>query len=187
MTEVKLKGLSDVKAALRKLPDAMAKTAVRRGTAAGARLLVREAKAAARGEFQQRTGATVRNIQFVRGKKPTKLTARYVVGVRHLGGRWKGDAGKSLGKIRQRGGLKRALADAGITLEQVSRLGGRRLGQLGMNPYYWRFLELGAKHMPKGKFSFLVPTLEAQGMRIVEEITTKMRDGLVGAVAEARR
>lgn len=154
---ISVRGLKQIDQALRRLPDKLALRVVRKGTAAGARAIVAGCKRVAVTAFTQRTGAIVRNITWARGKKPTRYVGRYVIGVRHIASTRADQFGtasrtKAVGKIKQRRGLRKALADAGISQGDLGRLSGRGLARRGMNPYYYRFLELGTKSITARRF-----------------------------------
>lgn len=186
MTVLEVKGLSDTLRTLAALPDRLAKKGLSAAMRAGAREWVKVAKAQAQTAFTSRTGATVRNIGLARGKKPSPLVARYVIGVRHLAGKMgEGRSARALRKIKTQRGLRQALTDAGISYEQLAALSGRKLARRGLNPYYYRFLELGTQHMAARPF--LAPSTGPAQARVLPVVISKLRDELPKLIRELKR
>jgi HK97 gp10 family phage protein len=150
-TTVQVKGLSELAAALRDLPDRIARNALRGATAAGAAVIRKEAVRRApvyHGDVaagHPKPGTLKRALYQVQSRELSGLVQQvFVVGVR-------------TGKARQ-------------AVEKKRTIKGKRavVGVENLDAYYWRFVEFGTSKMAARPF--MRPAFEAKKTAAVEAI-----------------
>lgn len=129
MPDIQIKGLRQLEDRMRNFPAKLQKRAIKKALSAGARLVVRAAKANAP---EGATGALKRNIIAKAGPKRRDIagSTRYIIGVRH-------------GKVNTRS-TKSALGV--VRKRRVSAYDKR-----GQDPYYYRFQERGFTAIGRAK------------------------------------
>ena len=110
--------------------DIVKKTSLRMVATAGG-VLRKESKRIAQEEGLKKTGALIRNIAIKKERNADPGTTQYNLGVRH--GRHLGN-GKKVEKY--------------LALNKTGRIVNRREN----DPFYWRFLEFGTKHISASRF-----------------------------------
>lgn len=120
---LKVRGLDELKAVLRGMPDRLRKRALRNALAAGGRVF--------RDEARRLTPALEKPIHMANGMmRRAPGTVRKAITVR-------------TSKIARRRG------DVGVFVNVRPAKGAMRGANKPFDPFYWRFLEFGTKHMPK--------------------------------------
>lgn len=128
---IEVLGLGDLRKSFAGLRDDMKmKTALRMVASAGG-VLRTEAKRIAQSRGLRKSGAMIRNIAIKRERRAPAGTTQYNLGVRH--GRHLGN-GKKVVKF--------------LALSKRGRIVTRREN----DPFYWRYIELGTKHIKAEKF-----------------------------------
>lgn len=123
----KLIGIEGLQAKFLELRQDMTLKTARRMVAAAGTVLKKEAKAIAQAKGLQISGAMIRNIAIKRERNAPEGTEQYNLGVRH---------GRDLGKRHTK-----YLA--------LSKRKGRVIIKRENDPFYWRFIELGYKTVPR--------------------------------------
>lgn len=144
---VKVQGLAQLKIDLASLDENLTKKVARSAAVAAAGLLVREAKALAKGQGLELSGALVQNIAMKREKTP-EGRHEYHIGVRH------GRYSKKAKKV-------------------VLYKGSRKSVTYSNDPFYWWFHEFGTSKMPARPF--IRPAFEANKEKMIEVMRTRMR------------
>lgn len=123
---VDIKGIADLSRTFKGLSlDLQKKTAPRMVAAAGG-IIRKKAKSNAQAQGLRKTGALINNIAVKREKNAKPGTVEYHVGVRH---------GRALGNG------KKVVKYLAVTKH------GRIVTKRQNDPFYWRFLEFGTKHI----------------------------------------
>lgn len=127
----KLEGVSELTAAFAELKTDIQGQAARRITAAGGSVLRKEARVVAQNHGLRKTGALINNIVIKRERNKPDGTEQYNLGVRH---------GRDLGN--------------GKKVIKYLELGksGRIVTKRENDPFYWKFLHFGTKHIQATRF-----------------------------------
>lgn len=161
MVEVKINGLSDLRAALLKLPQALDRKVLNGALSKGAILMRNKSRSNA--SAFHRTGTLERNIRSRTGRPREGMTATVIVGVRKLSNK----------QVRQ--------------FKMVHRKGGRANPN---DPFYWRFMEFGFTDRG-GKWhagkSFLRNAFETTKFAAVDAITIALRERIAKEAEKLRR
>lgn len=152
---IEVLGLGDLRKSFAGLRDDMKmKTALRMVASAGG-VLRTEAKRIAQSRGLRKTGAMIRSIAIKRERRAPAGTTQYNLGVRH--GRHLGN-GKKVVKF--------------LALNRRGRVVTRREN----DPFYWRFIEFGTKHIQAEKFiqtateNKRAEAIAAMGKRLQQDI-----------------
>lgn len=137
-------GISELTQAFKKLGQQIQPAGARRIVMAGARVLKSKAKSAVNEAGLKKSGAMISNIAVKREKSAPQGTEQYHLGVRH---------GRELGNG------KRVIKY--LALNRKGRVVTRRQN----DPFYWRFLNLGTKHIQA--FHFIEAGLEDGGKEAI--------------------
>lgn len=129
MEKTLFEGLGDLRKAFAGLDSDLQKKIAPRMVAAAGGVLRKEAKAIAQQKGLKRSGALIRNIAIKRERKVPPGTTQYNLGVRH---------GRDLGRR-----AKKFLARTKT---------GRVVTKRENDPFYWRFLEFGTRHIAAKEF-----------------------------------
>lgn len=127
--EVQITGLGDLKQQFAKVKQGMIRKTAFRMVAAAGGVLRKEARSLALSHGLKRSGAMIRNIAIKRERNAPPGTVQYNLGVRH---------GRNLGRKSVK---YLALSKAGNVVNRREN-----------DPYYWRFLNLGTKHIRPYRF-----------------------------------
>ena len=127
--EVQITGLGDLKQQFAKVKQGMIRKTAFRMVAAAGGVLRKEARALALSHGLKRSGALIRNISIKRERNAPHGTAQYNLGVRH---------GRNLGRKSVKY----------LALNKAGNVVTRREN----DPFYWRFLEFGTKHIRPYRF-----------------------------------
>jgi len=148
----KVEGVSELKAAFAELNTDIQGKAARRITAAGGSVLRKEARVVAQNHGLRKTGALINNIVIKRERNKPDGTEQYNLGVRH---------GRDLGN--------------GKKVVKYLELGksGRVVTKRENDPFYWKFLHFGTKHIQATRF--LEIALENKAGAAVEAMADKAR------------
>lgn len=144
---VSLQGLPELNAAFKSLGDKVSKKTGLRMVAAAAGVVRNQAKTIARSKGLKKTGTLINNIAIKREKNVPANVVQYHVGVRH---------GREYGRRKN--------------VVKFLALGkrGRIVTKYANDPYYWRFLEFGTKHIRPIKF--LEPALELSAQQAIQKM-----------------
>ena len=137
-------GIADLTAKLKKL-DGMSKNTAAKMVASAGAVIRKEAKSIAQSKGLRKTGSLIKNIAIKRERNVPQNTVQYNVGVRH---------GRDFGKRKN---VVKYLA--------VGRR-GRIVTRYKDDPFYWRFLEFGTKHITARPF--IAPALERKRTEAVK-------------------
>ena len=130
MPETKVLGINQMRVNFEKVGKDMQTRTARRAVVAGGRIIKNEAIAIARANGSVRTGDMVKNIVIKRERKAGDGVEQYHIGVRH-----------------GRGQTKKAKEQGKVLLAINSR--GRIYERRDNDPYYWKWVELGHKIVPR--------------------------------------
>jgi len=130
-------GINELNAKFAQLSDSMVKKVARKMVVSAGYVVRKEAKAIAQSKGLRKTGALIKNIAIKYEPKAPKGTTQYNLGVRH--GKYLGNSKKVIKY------LKRTKTGRIVTKRQN-------------DPFYWRFLEFGTKHIQA--VPFITPALE---------------------------
>lgn len=153
MADTEIIGIGNLRQQFGGLRRDMETRVARAMVVAGGQVLKAEAKAIAQANGSVRTRAMVKNI-VIKREKTEKGLAQYHLGVRHgkdLTKKQKGQAGKKLAVNRH----------------------GRIVTRYVDDPYYWRWVELGHKFVPRASQS------DRNAAGGVTEFTQRLRDGTI--------
>lgn len=128
---VQIFGIGDLSRKFAELAENMKQKTARRMVATAGGIVRKEAKALALSQGLKQTGTLVRNIAIKREKNVPEGVEQYHLGVRH---------GRE---------LRRAKIDK---LFLVKNKSGRVVWKRRDDPFYWRFLEFGTKHINPYRF-----------------------------------
>lgn len=140
MVKTETLGIGNMKANFAKLRDDMKTRTARAMVVAAGGVIKKKAKEIAQSNGSVKTGAMVKNIAIKREPQAPADTARYNLGVRH---------GRDL--------TKKQKSNAKLVVNKV----GRIVKQYVDDPYYWRWVELGHRFVPRaqeGDSSFVKTT-----------------------------
>lgn len=130
MAKTETLGINEMRAEFSKVREDMQKRVARRVVVAGGRILKAEAIAIAKANGSKVSGDMIKNIAIKRESRVPQGTEQIHLGVRH--GR------EQTKKVRSQG--NKSLAVNGQ---------GRIVTRRDNDPYYWRFVELGHKIVPR--------------------------------------
>lgn len=130
MAKTETLGIGDMRQNFEKLRTGTEKRTARKMVVAGGRILKQEAVSIARANGSVDSGDMVKNIAIKRESKAPKGTEQYHLGVRH--GR------EQTKKVRAAGKTKLVVNGRGRIVKQRDN-----------DPYYWRWVELGHKIVPR--------------------------------------
>jgi HK97 gp10 family phage protein len=158
MVEMKLQGFKELAAAMRELPDRVAKNALRSAVNAGATVIKKEAIRMA----PEDTGALKANLYQKQIREQSSIYKQvYYVGVRRGVAKYANTA-----KNRRSGKAGQAYKNDGTT-------------------FYWKFLEFGTSKMAAKPF--LRPAFEMQKESAVKAIGEKLDERIQKAATELAR
>jgi HK97 gp10 family phage protein len=156
MMAVSIAGLPELNAAFKAMGDQVSKKTGLRMVAAAAGVVRNQAKNIARSKGLKKTGTLINNIAIKREKNVPSNVVQYHVGVRH---------GREFGRRKN--------------VVKYLALGkrGRIVTKYKNDPYYWRFLEFGTKHIRPLKF--LEPALESKRQEAVNAMQATLQKELL--------
>lgn len=155
MAEPVVLGIGELAARFRALGTGMEQRVSRLMVSAGGRVLKAEAKALAIAHGHRKTGAMVNNIAIKREAAAPLGTAQYHLGVRN---------GHSL--------TRKQKANVRLVVGRNGRIAKRYQD----NPFYWRFVALGTKHIQADDFlgqalaNQTGAAVDAMGQRLTAEL-----------------
>ena len=155
---VKIDGLGDLQKSFAGLRDDMKLKTSRRMVASGGGVLRKEARTIARNQGLKKTGALIRNIAIKRERRTPPGITQYHLGVRH---------GRDLGNG------KRVIKF--LELSKTGRIVTRRQN----DPFYWRFLEVGTKHIKSHEF--IQRALKNKRTEAIAAMSKKLQQEIVKA------
>lgn len=126
-------------------------------TAAGARVIAKQAKVNAKAHGLVASGALVKNIAIKRDKGAKAQTVQYNIGVRH------GRHARKTERIAQRS------KSGGITYRYIN------------DPFYWWFWELGHNNPRTKKFEkkpFIAPAIEGKQKESIQAMRDRLRKSI---------
>lgn len=148
-------GLAELRANFAQLGADVQRGGARRMVAAGGRIVVNAAKAAARNLGLRKTGALIKNIVQKREPQAPANTAQVNVGVRHGRDLTKKQKSKSKLKVTTKGRIVKKYVD---------------------DPFYWKFLEFTTEK--RAATPYLAPAMENNVQPAVDAMNTQLEKEL---------
>jgi HK97 gp10 family phage protein len=148
---VRIDGLEQLVIALNQIPVDLQAKPLRAAVAAGARLVMKQAKENA--EPHRLTGTLEKNIVMAKSRRPIQGQVEYSVGIRKDVKKW---------YVNNAPNRKKGIA-------------GKKYYVYG-EAYYWRFIEFGTSKY--SKTPFLIPAFESKKMEAIEVIKKRLAIGI---------
>lgn len=156
MMDANITGLKELNSAFKSMGENVSKKTGLKMVASAAAVIRKEAKNIARSKGLKKTGTLINNIAIKRERNVPADTVQYHVGVRH---------GREFGRRKN--------------VVKFLALGkrGRIVTKYKNDPYYWRFLEFGTKHIRPLKF--LEPALESKRQEAINAMQATLQKELL--------
>lgn len=154
--EAELLGIGQMRQNFDRLKEGMIRKTSLRMVAAAGGVLRKEARREAAAQGLRQSGALIRNIAIKRERRAPFGVARYHLGVRH---------GRELTRKARKN-----------VYMKLSKSGSRVVTRYQNDPFYWRFLELGTKHIRPREF--LQKALQAKRTEALAAMEARLQTDL---------